>query len=78
MKDQLKDDLLKECEKSGPVELSSLATTFETHPITIESYCEDLQSNGYIYQTAQRKYEVTVDGREWLSSYGGIEFIAGD
>ena len=50
------------------VEMASLASEFETHPMTITQRCYELQSDGHVRQIAGGVYAITDDGRAYLET----------
>ncbi|WP_306057147.1 hypothetical protein [Natronococcus wangiae] len=51
-----------------PVEMASLATALEAHPVTIDQRCYELQSDGHVCQVSGGVYEITDAGRAYLES----------
>lgn len=62
------DQILAELERRGPVGVPTLAESLDSHPITIDKHCYDLQADGYVYQTASGVYALADEGRAYLQS----------
>lgn len=60
--------LLATLSERGPVEIASLATELETHPLTIHKRCGELQSAGHVRQVSGGVYAITDDGQAYLEA----------
>lgn len=53
--------ILEALEESSPATAADLATVLETHPITVERSCRDLQRAGYIRRCRGGTYALADD-----------------
>lgn len=59
--------LLEAVDNKGPIDLTSLSEQLDTHPITIDQQCYELQVDGYLTQVTGGVYTITDDGQDHLA-----------
>jgi DNA-binding Lrp family transcriptional regulator len=60
--------LLATLAEQGPTEMGSLANAVESHPVTVDTRCSELQDAGHLRRIGGGVYAITEDGRAYLET----------
>lgn len=65
--------LLTVLAEHGPLEVTTLAATLETHPLTVDQACAELHAAGYVQQVAGGVYDITETGDASLTQRADLD-----
>jgi DNA-binding Lrp family transcriptional regulator len=60
--------LLAALAEHGPIEMASLADAVESHPMTVDARCSELQDAGHLRRIGGGVYAITEDGEAYLET----------
>lgn len=69
----MKDKILQELAKDGPLHVMEITNRVDGHPITIDRICSQLHSDGHIYPSGHGIYQLTDSGQQQLSNNSSVE-----